>query len=515
MARNGSGTYSLPLADVVAGNTILASWANTTLTDIETALTASLAKDGQTNPTANLPMNSFRHTGVGQGAALTDYVRCDQIVDGDLLALTAVAGTDTITATGPLSVAAYVTNMHFIFIAAGTNTGATTLNINGIGAKTVQYAGAALEAGDIVSGRAYLVVYDGTNFQLLNGSTFADSGIDEIAALSPTDSYFIVGNGSSWVTETGATVRTSLGLGTGDSPQFTGLTLTGLATLVNATLSGTLIQKQGADVASAASLSLGAGNLFDVTGTTAITSIATKGVGSVVVLQFDAALTLTHHATDLILPSGANITTAAGDIAVFYEYATGDWRCISYSRKSGAPLVSSSGAWEEVSQITLSSDATADFDNVFDGTYDMYRFVFDGVLPATDNVQFECLVAHDATPTYETSSYRWAAQTVGHNTADSWDGDNSLDTAQIVMALGCGNASTEGLCGTLQMFDPTNASQYNRLIYTTAYHNSVGGFRMYVGGGGHLSASAVTSIRFKYAAGNIASGTITLLGRRV
>lgn len=49
----------------------------------------------------------------------------------------------------------------------------------------------------------------------------------EIAALSVTDSNFIVGNGSSWVAESGSTARTSMGLGTGDSPTFTSLTLSG------------------------------------------------------------------------------------------------------------------------------------------------------------------------------------------------------------------------------------------------------------------------------------------------
>lgn len=99
----------------------------------------------------------------------------------------------------------------------------------------------------------------------------------------------------------------------------------------------TKIQKwaKGADVASATSLTLGDdGNYFDITGTTAITSIATKGVGTVVKLHFDAGLTLTHHATDLILPGGANIVTAAGDEAEFIEYATADWRCVNYSRAS-------------------------------------------------------------------------------------------------------------------------------------------------------------------------------------
>jgi hypothetical protein len=45
-----------------------------------------------------------------------------------------------------------------------------------------------------------------------------------IAALAVTDGNIIVGNGSTWVAESGATARTSLGLGTGDSPTFTAVT---------------------------------------------------------------------------------------------------------------------------------------------------------------------------------------------------------------------------------------------------------------------------------------------------
>ena len=99
----------------------------------------------------------------------------------------------------------------------------------------------------------------------------------------------------------------------------------------------------GSDVASASDLVLtGAGNSYDVTGTTTITSIDVASnahqVGSLIVLQFDDALTLTHHATDLVLPGGANITTAAGDIAVFWKYDTGDWRCVSYQTAAATYL---------------------------------------------------------------------------------------------------------------------------------------------------------------------------------
>jgi hypothetical protein len=96
---------------------------------------------------------------------------------------------------------------------------------------------------------------------------------------------------------------------------------------------------KGADVASANALTLGTdGNYFDITGTTAITSIGTLGVGTIIKLHFDAALTLTHNATDLILPAGVNITTAAGDEAEFIEYASGDWRCTQYTRANGQPV---------------------------------------------------------------------------------------------------------------------------------------------------------------------------------
>ena len=58
-----------------------------------------------------------------------------------------------------------------------------------------------------------------------------DAQLDDIAALAVTDGNFIVGNNTNWIVESGSTARTSLGLGTGDSPQFTDLTLTGNATV--------------------------------------------------------------------------------------------------------------------------------------------------------------------------------------------------------------------------------------------------------------------------------------------
>ncbi len=66
-----------------------------------------------------------------------------------------------------------------------------------------------------------------TNLGLAIGSDVQayDAQLDDLAALALTDGNIIVGDGTNWVAESGATARTSLGLGTGNSPQFDGLTI--------------------------------------------------------------------------------------------------------------------------------------------------------------------------------------------------------------------------------------------------------------------------------------------------
>ena len=96
---------------------------------------------------------------------------------------------------------------------------------------------------------------------------------------------------------------------------------------------------KGADIASASALPVLAPGYFDVTGTTTVTSIKSIGIGSVIKLHFDGALILTHQALDLILPGGANITTAAADEAEFVEYAAEDWRCTSYVKATGKAVI--------------------------------------------------------------------------------------------------------------------------------------------------------------------------------
>ena len=82
-------------------------------------------------------------------------------------ALTTVAGTNTITATGPANYALSY-RIPFSFIPAATNTGATTLNISATGAKNVFSGGVACTGGELVIGVPVLVIYDGTQYNIIN-----------------------------------------------------------------------------------------------------------------------------------------------------------------------------------------------------------------------------------------------------------------------------------------------------------------------------------------------------------
>ena len=105
---------------------------------------------------------------------------------------------------------------------------------------------------------AGVIAVEGSNVLLASGlgsiTQAYDSDLTAIAALAVTDGNFIVGNGSTWVAESGETARTSLGLGTGDSPQFTAVNIGAASDTTVTRASAGVIAVEGSNVLMASNL---------------------------------------------------------------------------------------------------------------------------------------------------------------------------------------------------------------------------------------------------------------------
>lgn len=165
MSYNGSGTFSLAAGNpVVTGTTISSTWANNTLSDIATGLTTAICKDGQTTPTANLPMGTFKHTGMGVGSAPTDSITLGQTqAQAFLWCSTSGGSANAQTLTPTPAITAYAAGQTFRFKAGFSNSGATTFAISGLTTIAAQSSGSACTGGELVANQFYQITLDTTS----------------------------------------------------------------------------------------------------------------------------------------------------------------------------------------------------------------------------------------------------------------------------------------------------------------------------------------------------------------
>lgn len=105
------------------------------------------------------------------------------------------------------TVAALVRGQTYAFIASATNTGATTLKVDSLAATAIRYGNAALMGGEIIAGQTYVVMYDGTAYQLISPPSNA--------GLRPAFNYLI--NGGMEVWQRGAGGAASIAVSTSTS----------------------------------------------------------------------------------------------------------------------------------------------------------------------------------------------------------------------------------------------------------------------------------------------------------
>jgi len=171
---SGAYTPASPEYPAVAGTVIVAADFNTIIQDIADALSIAWPRDGQAPPTANMPMNGFRFTGVGDAAARTDYVSWGQLQDNEAHFVDTVGGTaNAVTASVTPGITALEDGQILYLPIALDNTGAVTLATNGQAATAVKkddgYGNLVdLAAGDWQAGHVAIVLMEAGIYQWLN-----------------------------------------------------------------------------------------------------------------------------------------------------------------------------------------------------------------------------------------------------------------------------------------------------------------------------------------------------------
>ena len=171
-----------------------------------------------------------------------------------------------------------------------------------------------------------------------------------------------------------------------------------------------------------------------------------------------------------------------------------------------------------ISEQTASSSATIDFTSSIDSTYKEYIIKFINAHPATNSTDFQFQV-----DTGTNTNYNITCTTTAFRAYHGEDGSSgvleyhaSSDQAQGTdfnrISPTVGNGNDESVSGNLTLFDPSNTTFVKHFIMNSnGYHqNDICWTRF--GAGYFNTTTAITRVRFKFASGNIDSGTFKLYG---
>ena len=267
----------------------------------------------------------------------------------------------------------------------------------------------------------------------------------------------------------------------------------------------------GTAIASASTINLNTatGNRVHITGTTAITAVTlTRGPRTLI---FDGVLTLTHNATTNNLPGGVNITTAAGDRAIYESDGTTVY-CVSYIKASGLPVVSGPGAaLVLLSTVEAATSATVDIETTFDSTYDNYMIVGSGITCGTSSNltgKFKLGGSYGGSYDYHVTNQ------VDSSTAYSGLAAESAASFITLYNLDSDASSNAGF--VMYVYKPSSSTLKKQATWTGGVNRNNASSSVYLNTGAvgtsTTASSTLTGVRFAMSSGNIILGTFRLYG---
>ncbi|MEM8991903.1 MAG: hypothetical protein AAGD08_15985 [Pseudomonadota bacterium] len=404
-------------------------------------------------------------TGFGRLFGLEDFytARTDYAIDSgaaDAYVLTYARGKPP---------AAYLDGMQVRFRPGATNTGASTVNVHGLGAVAVTRAnGDALSAGDLVVGQSVVLEYDGTRFKLLNRGEVGPTGTVSAAgdgsvsapgfayALDPDTGFYRAGSGEQRVAADGADqfvmIRPSQSEAEAGADNFRPMT------------SLRVYEQQTARIASLAEAQAG--------------TAAAKILSPQRVQQwFDF-----HHASDAEAAAGT---------------ASEKW--MSPARVAGV-LSHQRIATQEITSAVSAVEFTTGLDDAFDS----YMLLIDRLVKSGS--AFLQLRTGNGAFDSGASDYDWYnAQGNGATSSDPAASEINLTRTSVV--------STAIHTGVLHISRARDASTHTYI--TGQMENSIGNQTVYAVAGVRVANAVIDRVQVLVSAGTLDSGRVTLIGVRI
>ena len=385
-------------------------------------------------------------TGGGGGTTILGSPTLNNFVVGDGADWQSTTPANARTSMGLGSIATQDSNN--VTITGGSISGITDLAVADGGTGSSTAAGARTALGLVI----------GTDVQAY------DAGLADIAGLAVTDGNIIVGNGTNWVAESGATARTSLGLGSIATQASSSVTITG----------------------------------GSVTGITDIT-VADGGTGR------------SSHTAYGVLCGGTTTTGAQQSVS-----GLGTSGQVLTSNGAGAlptwqtAAGGGGGAWEYISGSTASSSSTIDFTGL-SSSYIEYMVVLTDVHSSADFPDMYFRTSTDNGSTWDSGSTDYGYAGFHRSWAGGSIGANSTGAAQILIARELGTNTNEHINGIVHIFNPSG-TEYTMVRSTLVHHNYDGVLWRAEVAGQRTSAADVDGIRFLLSSGNFVSGSFKLYG---
>ena len=301
-----------------------------------------------------------------------------------------------------------------------------------------------------------------------------------------------------------------LGMGTGDSPTFTDLTLSGDDLTMATNTSGAALIADGTNF-----------NPVVISGDISVNASGVAAIGSAVIVEADIAdnaVTLAKMASG----TDGNIISydASGNPVAI---ATGNDGQVLTSTGAGSPPAfenaAGGGAWNLLETQNPSNAATVDMVTTIDSTYSRYYIEITDVVPATDGVQFMARLSDDGGSSWKSGASDYEYRTTG------WT--NGVDAEVVTRATGdsafrlttdttnkdMGSDGGKGGTFTVTLSNPANTSLQQLVMWQGQWDTPSGsGTANSFGGGNYSTAEAIDGIQFLMSSGNVESGKFSLYG---